>query len=78
MAIVRTATEKDILRIRELYRQLVFNPPPVGAPMPPPEEYRRVFNEMGKIPGYNLLVAEGKLEVSVARSLLKAFEECAK
>jgi GNAT superfamily N-acetyltransferase len=60
MAIVRTATEKDIPRIRELYRQLVFNPPHAGTPMPPPEEYRRVFNEMGKIPGYNLLVAEEK------------------
>ena len=63
MTIVRTATEKDIPRICELYRQMVFNPPPAGAPMLPPEEYRRVFKEMGKISGYKLLVAEEKGEI---------------
>ncbi len=63
MATVRTATEKDIPRILELYRQLAFSPPPEDAPSPPLEEYRRVFNEMEATPGYELLVAEDGGEI---------------
>ena len=56
MASVRAATEKDIPRILELYRQLSFNPaehrnPPVAA-------CRQVFKKMSTMPGYELLVAE--------------------
>ena len=58
MATVRTATEKDIPRIQELYRQLAFTPPPPDVPQPPVEDYERVFTEMSALPGYHLLVAE--------------------
>jgi GNAT superfamily N-acetyltransferase len=58
MAIIRTATEKDIPRILELYRQLAFNPPPDGTPGPSLEHCRRVFTEISNTPGYSLLVAE--------------------
>jgi GNAT superfamily N-acetyltransferase len=63
MAIVRTATEKDIPRILELYRQLAFEPPPANAPGPSLEECRKVFNSISTIPGYNLLVAEENGEI---------------
>jgi ribosomal protein S18 acetylase RimI-like enzyme len=63
MATVRQATEKDIPRILELYRQLAFSPPPEGSPAVPPEEYRRVFREMSQYPGYELLVAEDSGEI---------------
>lgn len=58
MTIVRAATENDIPRIQELYRQLAFTPPPPGAPSPSPGEYRSIFKEMGSLPGYELLVAD--------------------
>ena len=58
MATVRQATEQDIPRILELYRQLPLNPPPEDAPSPTAEEFRRVFNEISALPGYSLLVAE--------------------
>jgi len=64
VATVRRATEKDIPRILELYRQLAFSPPPEGIPPHTPEEYRRVFNEMATTPGYELLVAEEDGEIS--------------
>ena len=75
MATVRTATEKDIPRILELYRQLSFNPPPAGAPVPSVEEYRRVFNEMSAMPGYQLLVAEegGKVIGTTVLAILPGF-----
>ncbi len=63
MATVRQATEQDIPRIQKLYLQLAFTPPPEGAPYPSPEEYRRVFNEMAALPGYELLVAEEDGEI---------------
>ena len=63
MATVRTATEQDIPRILELYRQLAFEPPPEDALSPPPEAYRRVFNKMAATPGYELLVAEEDNEI---------------
>jgi len=58
MVIIRQATEKDIPYILELYRQLAFSPPPPDTPRLPVEEYRKVFSEMSKTPGYRLLVAE--------------------
>jgi GNAT superfamily N-acetyltransferase len=63
MAIVRAATEKDIPRILELYRQLAFNPPPANAPGPSLEDCRKVFAEMSATPGYSLLVAEENGEI---------------
>jgi N-acetylglutamate synthase-like GNAT family acetyltransferase len=61
MAIIRTATEKDIPRLLELYRQLSFNPE--DFKFPPLKDCRRVFKEQSKIPGYSLLVAEENGEV---------------
>jgi GNAT superfamily N-acetyltransferase len=63
VAKVRKATEADIPRIIELYRQLSLNPPPPDRKAPTPEEYRRVFNEMAATPGYELLVAEEDGEI---------------
>ena len=57
MAIVRHATEKDIPRILELYRQLALTPPPSDASQPSLEAYQRVFKEIYSTPGYQLLVA---------------------
>ncbi|MFA5308594.1 MAG: GNAT family N-acetyltransferase [Dehalococcoidales bacterium] len=54
--IIRKATEKDIPRLLELYRQLSFNP--VDYKSPPPEECRRVLRQIQEHPGYSLLVAE--------------------
>ena len=61
MAIIRTATEKDIPRLLELYRQLSFHPEEYKKP--PLEECRRVFKDISKVPGYSLLVAEEGGEV---------------
>jgi GNAT superfamily N-acetyltransferase len=63
VATVRKATEADIPRILELYRQLAFSPPPPWTQAPTPEEYRRVFHEIAATPGYQLLVAEGDGEI---------------
>lgn len=56
MAIIRQATERDVPRILELYRQLSFEP----------EKYQparvndclKVFRKMSDYPDYHLLVAE--------------------
>jgi GNAT superfamily N-acetyltransferase len=61
MAIIRAATEKDIPRLLELYRQLSFNP--ADYKKAPLEDCRRVFSRMSKVPGYSLLVAEENGEV---------------
>lgn len=61
MATVRTATEKDIPRILELYQQLSFNPGDYRKA--PVADCRRVLTEMSKVPGYQLLVAEEEGEV---------------
>ncbi|MCK4863280.1 MAG: GNAT family N-acetyltransferase [Dehalococcoidales bacterium] len=58
MATARTATEKDIPSILELYRQLSMTTPAPGTQPPDPEDCRRAFNEMAATPGYELLVAE--------------------
>jgi len=61
VATVRTATEKDIPRILELYQQLSFNPGDYRKA--PVADCRRVLTEMSKVPGYQLLVAEEEGEV---------------
>ncbi len=61
MVIIRTAREADIPRILELYRQLSFHPEEYRKPSP--EDCRRVFIEMGTMPGYHLLVAEEDGEI---------------
>ena len=64
MTSVRAATEDDIPRIQKLYLQLAFTPPPPDILRPSIEEYRRIFSEMSTLPGYELLVAEEKGEVT--------------
>jgi len=58
MATVRTATEKDIPHILELYRQLSMTTPAPGTQPPAEEECRHAFNKISATPGYSLLVAE--------------------
>jgi N-acetylglutamate synthase-like GNAT family acetyltransferase len=59
---IRKATETDIPRILELYRQLSFNPGDYKAP--PAEECEKVMATAAKVPGYSLLVAEENGEVA--------------
>ncbi|OGO00283.1 MAG: hypothetical protein A2Y58_00040 [Chloroflexi bacterium RBG_13_51_52] len=70
MAIIRAATEQDIPRLLELYRQLSFNPGDYKAP--PLKDCRRVLSDMSKVPGYSLLVAEedGKVVGTTVMSIL--------
>ncbi len=63
MATVRTASEQDIPRILELYRQMALTPPPPDTPQPSPEAYQRAFREINSTPGYRLLVAEEDGEI---------------
>lgn len=56
--IVRTATEGDIPRILELYRQLAMNPEELKSVEPDPEFGKEMFREMSLLEGYHLLVAE--------------------
>jgi ribosomal protein S18 acetylase RimI-like enzyme len=73
MVTIRPATEKDIPRILELYRQLSFNPEEYKAP--PLKDCRKVFKEMSKVPGYSLLVAEedGEVVGTTVLSILPGF-----
>ena len=57
MANIRTATEADIPRILELYRQLAFEPA-AEAPVPRNEDCRRVIDAIDSTPGQALLVIE--------------------
>jgi predicted N-acetyltransferase YhbS len=64
MAIVRVATESDIPRILELYRQLVITTAPVELEQKPSlKDYRQVFARISAVPGLELLVAEREGEV---------------
>ena len=59
MVIVRTATEEDIPRILELYRELAITTSQAETHQNPSlDEYRRVFAEICAVPGHQLLVAE--------------------
>lgn len=73
MATIRSATEKDIPRLLELYRQLSFNPEEYKKP--PLKDCKKVFTRMSKVPGYSLLVAEENGEVigTTVLSILPGF-----
>jgi ribosomal protein S18 acetylase RimI-like enzyme len=64
MITIREATEKDIPRILELYRQLTITTSPTehnySADL---DVYRRSFAKIESLTGYELLVAEEKSEV---------------
>lgn len=57
MVNIRTATEADIPRILELYRQLALNPSD-ASPDADAGSIRRAFAETAALPGFHLLVAE--------------------
>jgi GNAT superfamily N-acetyltransferase len=61
MAIIRTAIEKDIPRILELYQQLSLKPGSYQKAAV--DKCRRVFAEISNTPGYSLLVAEEDGEI---------------
>jgi predicted N-acetyltransferase YhbS len=68
MVTVRAATENDIPRILELYRQLSITTAPAELDRKPSlEDYRQVFARISAVPGLELLVAEkeGKVAGSV-------------
>ena len=69
MASVRTATEQDIPRILELYKQLAMDPVVEIAPLSPGER-ELAFGEMCAVPGYELLVAETDGEVAATAVLV--------
>lgn len=64
MATVRAATESDIPKILELYRQLAINTSPTELSRSSSlDDYRRVFAQIQSFTGYELLVAEEQGEV---------------
>jgi len=64
MAIIRLATEEDIPRILELYRELVITTSQAELRQSPSlDDCRRVFAEICAFPGHELLVAEHQGEV---------------
>ena len=64
MAIVRAATEGDIPRILELYRQLAITTSQAEQHQNPSlDDCQRVFAKIGTFPGHELLVAEDEGEV---------------
>lgn len=59
MVTIRPATEEDIPRILELYRQLAITTSHIElSRSPSPDEYRRIFSEICSAPGHELLVAK--------------------
>ena len=59
MVMIRQATEEDIPRILELYRELAITTSEVELSWSPcPDDYRRVLAEIRAAPGHELLVAE--------------------
>jgi len=64
VAIIRAATEEDIPRILELYRELAITTSEAERGLAPSQDdYQRVFAEISTMPGHELLVAEEKGEV---------------
>jgi len=64
VAIVRPATEKDIDRILELYRQLALTTAPSEVSRSPSGgNYRQVYDEINAQSGHELLVVEHQGEV---------------
>lgn len=71
MVMIRLATEEDIPRIMELYRELALSTSQVElSRSPSPDDYRRVFAEICASPGHELLVAEYQGEVVGAMVLV--------
>jgi ribosomal protein S18 acetylase RimI-like enzyme len=70
MAIIRAATEQDIPRLLELYRQLSFHPG--DYKIPPLNDCQKTLEEMSRVPGYSLLVAEvdGKVAGTTVLAIL--------
>ena len=59
MVVIRRATEDDIPRVLELYRELAITTSQVELSWSPsPDDFRRVFAEICAAPGHELLVAE--------------------
>jgi GNAT superfamily N-acetyltransferase len=57
--VIRLATEKDIPRIVALYRELAIDTSPAESRLNPSlDDYRCVFAQISRMPGYELLVAE--------------------
>jgi len=64
MATVRLATQDDVTRILELYRELAITTSQAElGQSPSPADCRRVFEEISAAPGHALLVAEYQGEV---------------
>ena len=64
MAMIRQATEEDIPRILELYRELAITTSEVELSWSPSlDDYRRVLAEICAAPGHELLVAEDQGQV---------------
>ena len=64
MATVRLATEADIPRILELYRELVITTSHAEqGRIPSPDDFHRVFAEISVSPGHELVVAQHGDEV---------------
>ena len=64
MVIIRAATEDDIPRILELYKELVITTSEVEQNRNPSlEDYRRVYAQIRAMPGHELLIAEEEGEV---------------
>lgn len=64
MTIIRAATEDDIPRILELYKELVTTTAPAEMGLTPSlDDYRRIYEQVRAMPGYELIVAEENSEV---------------
>lgn len=71
MAIVRAATEEDIPRILELYRELVITTSEAEkGQSPSQDDYQRIFADIRDHSGHALLVAEEQGEVAGSVVLL--------
>ena len=73
MVTIRTASEKDIPRLLELYQQLSFNPGDYRKA--PVADCRRVLRQILEYPGASLLVAEkdGKVVGTAFLAILPGF-----
>jgi L-amino acid N-acyltransferase YncA len=64
MANIRAATEQDIPRILELYKELVTSTAPAETGHTPSlDDYRHIFEQVRAMPGHELIVAEEESEV---------------
>jgi len=64
MLTIRLATEEDLPRILELYRELAITTSQVEASQrPSPDDYLQVFADICDAPGHELFVAEYEREV---------------